>query len=560
MIDFPFVAVVGMEDAKKSLLYHAIDPRIGGTLLLGHRGCAKSTLVRGFAEILSGVYGEAPFVELPLGATEDRLVGSVNAESLVEEGRWKGRRGLIEEAHGGVLYVDEINLLPDHLADFLLDSAATGHHRVERDGISRGVESRYILIGTMNPEEGDLRPQLADRFAHGIRITDDFAPEQRVEIVARRMQFDDEPEDFVAEFAGTTADVKGRIAHARARVRQVAISNDLRAAVAETARELKLEGLRAELAVLRTARCAAAWNQRDAVGQEEIREAWHLCLGHRHDTPAASPPPSRPPAAPPNGQNVATEATPHAPLDARTASRPIVATDHAEPSLHKWFSENRAVFHGRRASPACGVRPSPNGRIAWISSLLASLPARVLERHKTWRLRYVAPRRPSTWVFLDASRSTGVGRFLGRACAVIGALTQYERPARFHLLILQHGCLRWLARRSSGTGLQKVLRSVKEAGGKSLIIEGLEKVRRARNNYGADGPLIICSDGLATPSSGERPGHTFSTFRRTLRALASAGAPIAWLHPAAKRAFADWLPRLCHSLPIARFTVQTETR
>jgi len=559
MIHFPFVAIVGMEDAKKSLLYHAIDPRIGGALLLGHRGCAKSTLVRGFAEILGGVEGDAPFVELPLGATEDRLVGSVNAESLVEKGRWEGRRGLIEEAHGGVLYVDEINLLPDPLADFLLDSAATGHHRVERDGVSRGVESRYILIGTMNPEEGDLRPQLVDRFAHGIRIADDFPPEQRMEIVTRRMQFDDEPETFAAQFAGATADVKARVTDARARVRQVAISREVRAAVAATARELKLEGLRAELAVLRTARCAAAWNRRDAVGEEEIGEAWRFCLGHRHDTPAASPPASRPPAAPPNGQRPAAETTPRAPTEARRTPRPVIATDDSEPSLRQWLSQNRADSRFCRASPAGGVGQDPHPRIAWIRSLLASLPARFLERRKGWQLRYFTPPRPSTWLFLDASRSTGIGQFLGRACAAVGAVTQCGKPARFHLLILQHGGLRWLARRSSRAGLRKVLRSVKEAGGKSLIREGLEKIRRARSKHGAGGPLIICSDGLATPAPGGQPGDTFTALRRTLQRLAQTGASIAWLHPAARRALADWLPRLCHSLPVAQFEVPTET-
>src|SRR6266436_6922765 len=154
MKQFPFSAIVGMEDAKRSLIYHAIDSRIGGTLLRGHRGCSKPTLVRAFAELLQATSTEPiPFVELPLGATEDRLVGSVSAEALVEQKKWATRIGLIEEANGGVLYVDEINLLPDNLADQLLDSAASGKHHTERDGITRQTESRYILIGTMNPDE-----------------------------------------------------------------------------------------------------------------------------------------------------------------------------------------------------------------------------------------------------------------------------------------------------------------------------------------------------------------------------------------------------------------------
>src|SRR5580658_1695941 len=241
MKQFPFTAVVGMEDAKRSLIYHAIDPRIGGTLLLGHRGCAKTTLVRAFAELLQTTSTETiPFVELPLGATEDRLLGSVNAEALVEQNKWETRIGLIEAANGGVLYVDEINLLPDNLADQLLDSAASGKHHLERDGITRRIESRYILIGTMNPEEGDLRPQLSDRFAHGIVIQDDFTPDQRVEVVRRRIQFDDDADAFVEMYAASLADLTKRLARARTLVKTVAVSEDQRVEIANRARELQV--------------------------------------------------------------------------------------------------------------------------------------------------------------------------------------------------------------------------------------------------------------------------------------------------------------------------------
>src|SRR5260370_6026517 len=152
MISFPFTAIVGREAAKKSLIYHAIDPRIGGTRMRVHRGRAKSRLVRSFAEVLQLVSTEnAPFVEVPLGTTEDRLLGSVNAAALVEKRKWSGRIGLIEEAHGGVLYIDEINLLPDHLADYILDSAASGRYRMEPHGLTPSVASRYIPVGSMNP-------------------------------------------------------------------------------------------------------------------------------------------------------------------------------------------------------------------------------------------------------------------------------------------------------------------------------------------------------------------------------------------------------------------------
>ena len=232
-----------------------------------------------------------PFVEVPLGTTEDRLLGSVNAEALVENRKWSGRIGLLEEAHGGVLYIDEINLLPDHLADHILDSAASGRYRMERDGFTRSVESRYILVGTMNPDEGDLRPQLSDRFAHGVLIRDDFNQQQRVEIVKRRIAFDDDPEKFVSDFAPSISELANRIIHARRRLTEVFLSDQQRLAVAATGRDLKLEGLRAELAVVRTARCAAALDDRLAVEEPDLQEAWRLCLGHRHTEPSNPPKP-----------------------------------------------------------------------------------------------------------------------------------------------------------------------------------------------------------------------------------------------------------------------------
>ena len=351
MISFPFTAIVGMEDPKKSLIYHAIDPRIGGTLLLGHRGCAKSTLVRSFAEVLRSISATTtPFVEVPLGTTEDRLLGSVNAEELVENRKWSRRIGLLEEAHGGVLYIDEINLLPDHLADHILDSAASGRYRMERDGFTRSVESRYILVGTMNPDEGDLRPQLSDRFAHGVLIRDDFNHAQRVEIVKRRIAFDDDPKKIVSDFAPSISALANRITHARRRLTEVFLSDQQRLAVAATGRDLKLEGLRAELAVVRTARCAAALDNRLAVEEPDLQEAWRLCLGHRLTEQSNPPkPPLSPPATqPPSFGNRPTE-TSNAPLDSRPDPK-VLGVLQPRPHFQflNWVGKNTASLSFRR--------------------------------------------------------------------------------------------------------------------------------------------------------------------------------------------------------------------
>ncbi len=562
MSSFPFTAIVGMDDAKKSLIYHAIDPRIGGTLLLGHRGCAKSTLVRSFAEILRAVSAKtAPFVEVPLGTTEDRLLGSVNAEALVENRKWSGRIGLIEEAHGGVLYIDEINLLPDHLADYILDSAASGQYRMERDGIARSVESRYILVGTMNPDEGDLRPQLSDRFAHGVLIRDDFKHEQRIEIVKRRIAFDDDPEGFIAGFAPSMSELANRVALARRRISEVFVSDDQRMAVAAAGRELKLEGLRAELAVVRTARCAAALDDRCSVEERDLQEAWRLSLGHRHVDHSGAPkaPSSTPPARPPLFGNRSTESS-SAPLGSRPDPKVLGLF---QPRLHYQFLN---WVRGKTPGFASGSGPStnpkvfgqPRGPIAWIETLMFSIKTGWLDQAGPLRLQHRMPStRENFWCFLDASRSTGMNQFLDSARNVLAGVPSCVKSGRFHLVVLAAGEIRWVARNASATAFQNRLEMLREARGKSLIIEGITRLHRGRLRRASalKDRLVILSDGLASPAPGENPDETLVRLQQILRRLARTGTPCAWLHPMAKRGMRRWIPRLLHGLPFVRFEV-----
>jgi magnesium chelatase subunit D len=560
MISFPFTAIVGMEDAKKSLLYHAIDPRIGGTLFLGHRGCAKSTLVRSFAEVLRSVSTEgAPFVEVPLGTTEDRLLGSVNAEALVENRKWSGRTGLIEAAHGGVLYIDEINLLPDHLADYILDSAASGRYRMERDGIARSVESRYILVGTMNPDEGDLRPQLSDRFAHGVVIRDDFSHEQRVEIVKRRIAFDDDAERFIASFAPSMAELADRVALARRRIKEVSVSDHQRMAVAANGMDLQLEGLRAELAVVRTARCAAALDDRCSVEDRDFQEAWRLCLGHRHKDRSGTPksPSSAPAARPPSFGNKSSE-TSNTPLGSRPDPKPLGSF---QPRSHvqflNWARGNTADFSipwGRLTNPKVFVQP--RGSIAWLETLVFSVGRGWLDNVGPMRLQYRTPStRANFWCFLDASRSTGMSHFLDMARNVLAGLPSHVKSGRFHLVVLAAGEIRWVTRNAGATVFRNALRSLCEASGKSLIIEGLTRLHRGklRKGSGLKDRLLILSDGLASPDPGENPAGSVARLQQILRRLTRAGASCAWLHPAARRGMKHWVPQLLQGLPFVRF-------
>jgi magnesium chelatase subunit I len=553
MTQFPFTAVVGMEEAKRSLIYHAIDPRIGGTLLLGHRGCAKSTLVRTFAELLQAASATPiPFVELPLGATEDRLLGSVNAEALVERQKWEARIGLIEEANGGVLYVDEINLLPDNLADQILDSAASGQHHLERDGITRRIESRYILIGTMNPEEGDLRPQLTDRFAHGIVIRDDFTPEQRVEVVRRRIQFDDDPAGFIEIYADSLSDLAGRLVNARALVKNVAISEEQRLDIANQARTCQVEGLRAELAVLRTARCAAAWENRSKIERPDLEEAWRMCLGHRRPenppSPAATPPPT-------SGQRF------HPPLGQRTSPAPINSLPDAKrlpkanPSPHQAlrdWAEN--PFTGVPGSavrfPAGTSEAVSRGPINWLATLVSAATA---DKLSSIRLRYhFFKRRPRVWCFLDASRSTGMSRCLSAARDSLVDLAIHFRSCRWNLLILRDNQSRWLVKQSGFRSFQNVLNQVDSAAGKSFLFQSLNSLHRAILKQGAtiQDRVVVVSDGLATLEPGQRHRDTPPRLRQYLRRITRLNVSTAWLYPSTESALARWLQKTLRGLPV----------
>jgi magnesium chelatase subunit I len=274
---FPFSAVVGQDDLRLALILTAISPRIGGVVVRGEKGTAKTTTVRAFASLL----GEAPLVNLPVGATEDRVVGSLDMETVLTTGRAEYRPGLLAQADGGVLYVDEVNLLADHLVDSLLDAAATGRVTVERDGISHSSPANFVLVGTMNPEEGELRPQLLDRFGLAVDVAASTRPETRVEIVRRRLAFEDDPHAMVGAWAEQDARTAARIARARAGVGSVTLPDAVLNQVAWLCSRIDLDGMRADLVITRAAIAHAAWRGGDRVIDEDVDVAARLALPHR---------------------------------------------------------------------------------------------------------------------------------------------------------------------------------------------------------------------------------------------------------------------------------------
>lgn len=287
---FPLAAVVGADSLKLALCLNAIDPRIGGVLIEGPRGMAKSTLARGLADLLGG----GPFVTLPLGASEERIVGTLDLEAALGEGRARFAPGVLAAAHGGVLYVDEVNLLPDHLVDLLLDVAASGINRVERDGISHEHAARFLLVGTMNPEEGELRPQLLDRFGFALALDSRPAPRERAEILRRRLAFDSDPLAFTAQWKPAQAQLQQCCAVARARLAEIPLDDAALEAITAGCHQAGVDGLRADLVWLRAARAHAAWRGATAIENADIAAVAEFALRHRRrelaDGPQAIPP------------------------------------------------------------------------------------------------------------------------------------------------------------------------------------------------------------------------------------------------------------------------------
>jgi magnesium chelatase subunit D len=309
---FPFSAVVGSEDMALALILTTISPEVGGVLVRGEKGTAKSTIVRALAavlppiEVIAGdrfssdprdpapLSPDGPFpsdaatvtrpvrqVELPVGATEDRVLGSLHLERALSEGRTEYEPGLLARAHRGILYVDEVNLLHDHLVDVLLDAAAMGRSTVERDGVSVEHAARFVLVGTMNPEEGELRPQLLDRFGLTVEVAAPRDPAQRVEVVRRRMAFDADPDAFVASYAEDERALTDRILAAQKLVDQVELSDAALLRIAEVCAAFEVDGMRADIVTARAAVAHAAWHERSEVTTEDIRAAARLALPHR---------------------------------------------------------------------------------------------------------------------------------------------------------------------------------------------------------------------------------------------------------------------------------------
>ena len=303
-INFPFSAIVGQEAMKRALLISAVDPTIGGVLVFGDRGTGKSTAVRALAQLLPKMKVVAgspynidpekvsdpevktrqvpvPVVDLPLGATEDRVVGALDIEKALTQGERAFQPGLLAQANRGFLYIDEINLLEDHLVDLLLDVAASGENVVEREGLSIRHPARFVLIGSGNPEEGELRPQLLDRFGLSVDVATPEDVKQRIEVVRRRDAFDRDPQAFLEKWKRRDGAVRREIVGAKIRLQALEVPDSVLEQAAGLCMALGTDGLRGELTLMRAARAQAALEGRETVAGEDLRFVAPMVLSHR---------------------------------------------------------------------------------------------------------------------------------------------------------------------------------------------------------------------------------------------------------------------------------------
>jgi magnesium chelatase subunit D len=585
---YPFSAIVGQEDLKIALLLNAVSPEVGGVLVRGEKGTAKSTAVRGLAKLLPPIRAvsscpyscdpESPnpgcpagphpedaswewrpvsLVELPVGASTDRLTGTLDLERALTEGEKAFEPGLLAAAHRGILYVDEVNLLSDHLVDLLLDVAAMGTNYVEREGVSVRHPSRFILVGTMNPEEGELRPQLLDRFGITVEVAGNPDAEERVEIIRRRLSYEADSKGFAAKWLPADAALARGVQEARERLPVTHLPEETLHKIAALCTQLGVDGLRGDLVTAKAARALAAWEARGVVATEDVRRAALLALAHRRrrdpfEEAALDPeelekllpedPDPDPPgggAPPPDGGTDSRDPAPEEPSEARpgTGERTFSAAEGFDPALLEVPEKGRGGPLGRR-SRVVGNHGHPVGDreagetledLALAATVRAAAPHQrargraqpgLVLRREDLRTNVREGREGNLILFVvDASGSMAARKRMSAVKgAVLSLLTDaYQRRDKIALISFRGEGTQILLPPTSGVELAASRLAELPTGGRTPLAAGLQKaaevLEREKLREKERRPLLVLlTDGRAT--AGPDPRGSAARLRR----------------------------------------------
>ncbi len=555
--NYPFAAAPGQEKLKQALILCAVNPAIGGVLVAGEKGTGKSTLARGLRELL----GDSPFVDLPLNITEDRLVGALDTEQTLKQGKPVFQPGLLQKAHGGILYADEVNLLPEQIVNILLQVSASGVNHVEREGISLSHPAKFVLIGTMNPEEGPLRPGFLDRFGLYVEVHGEKRPGVRCEIMAQRLAYEQNPDAFHRQWQEKTDALAQKIQKARHLLSYVNLPDDCARFAAELSQEGCCEGHRPELVLCRTAMALASWEDRNQVTQADIRNAAEFVLPHRIREPlelSQQPMPEH--EAPKEADSIPPETLPEdlpgelAPVDSSQTQEmeeqnpnSVEAIEPMEDSVNLQILEQKhmaSLGSGKRLKVRSNsdrgryVRYRlPRGKtsdLAVDATLRAAVlsgrnsPDRpgILVKPEDFRQKIREQRTGAVILFLvDASGSMGARKRMGAVKGAVLSILQdaYQKRDTVGIVAFRGQEARVLLPFTRSVDLaQKQLR-VLPTGGKTPLAEGL---RTAGNLLRANAVkqkqaaqlLILVSDGRANAGRGEDPFQEALDMAHTLSA------------------------------------------